>query len=127
MANDLPQLIEAIAAAAVPTGTGLVAYVRWRNKSVSDRDARSQIAINAAQQAAKAARAEEQVRTDQLLAEKQAAIDRLDLLLRDEQRQNVNLQMQNANLQRQLIDRASLGAGVGNDAGGNRSSGSSRG
>lgn len=81
-------VIEAVGAAAVPVTTGLVAYVRWRKNAEEQRYQRGQAAAAAAQKAATDARAEERARTDQLLAEKQVSIDRLESLLQGEQRDN---------------------------------------
>ena len=86
-------------------GTGVIAYVRWRRKSAADRDSRTQVAIAAAQQAAAAARAEEKEAQRQLLAEKDATIARLELLLKQEQRDNERLTGR-------LIDPPSMGGGV---------------
>lgn len=92
MSGSIAQVVEAIAAAAVPTGTGIVAYVRWRKNAEEQRYQREQAAATAAQKAATDARTDERARTDQLIAEKQATIDRLEMALQQEQRENERLQ-----------------------------------
>lgn len=92
MSGSITQAIEAVAAAAVPVGTGIVAYVRWRKNAEEQRYQREQAAAVAAQKAATDARADERTRTDQLIAEKQATIDRLEMALQQEQRENERLQ-----------------------------------
>jgi uncharacterized protein HemX len=92
VSSSVVQVVEAISVSAVPVGTGVVAYVRWRKNSEEQRYQREQAASVAAQKAATDARADERVRTDQLIAEKQATIDRLELALQQEQRENERLQ-----------------------------------
>lgn len=106
--SSIVPVIEAIGAAAVPVSTGLVAYVRWRKNAEEQRYQRGQAAAAAAQKAATDARAEERERTEQLLGEKQATIQRLETMLQNEQRDNArreaDLSEQIRDLQQRLMD-----------------------
>lgn len=92
MSTSIITVVEAIASASVPTSAGIIAYVKWRKNADENRYQREQAATTAANQAAVAARTEEQVMRDRLLAEKDATIARLELMLQSEQAANTRLQ-----------------------------------
>lgn len=90
--SDIVSVVEGLSAIALPLGSGIIAYVRWRKRADDSRDSRAQAATTAANTAAAAARAEEQTMRDRLLAEKDATISRLELMLQQEQANNSRLQ-----------------------------------
>lgn len=93
----LLQLAEAFATLSLPLGGGLAAYAKWRKSAERDRRAREEAARIASERAAAEARREEQIMRDKLLAEKDAAIGRLD--------SRVNTLMEeNERLHRQIED-----------------------
>lgn len=89
--DDLTRVLAAVVSITTPGGFGFIYWVRWRKKHVAARESRTQLIIDAAQQAATTARAEEKEAQRQLLAEKDATVARLELLLQQEHRENERL------------------------------------
>lgn len=88
-----------IVVAALPvTGTASIAYLRWRSSARRERERRVDAALQASQRAADAARTEEQRMRDALLASQQSTIDRLEMMLLEEQRENERLRDENERL-----------------------------
>lgn len=93
----LVQLVEAVSAISVPLGGGLAAYAKWRRSAERDRRAREEAARVASEKAASTARKEEQDMRDALLREKDARIESLEKLNREQAKEIASL--------RQLIDK----------------------
>lgn len=106
MSTSITSIVEALSAMSVPVGTGTVAYVRWRKNAEETRHQREQAATTAANKAAADARAEEKAMRDQLLKGKDEEIQRLNLMLQQEQAEN-------SRLQGMLLNRPQGGGGPG--------------
>lgn len=91
VADNIIRAFALVVSITTPGGAGFIYWVRWRKRTVADRERRTQLIIDTAQQAATTARAEEKEAQRQLLAEKDATIARMELLLQQEHRENERL------------------------------------
>jgi type II secretory pathway pseudopilin PulG len=87
----MSSLVTIIVAALPTVGTGTVAYFRWRSSARRQRGQREEAATRASQAAIEAARADAQQMRDTLLSSLNSTIERLEAMLRDEQRENERL------------------------------------